>query len=271
MRATTARRSSGRFSHQAGHASKQLADSVLHALHGEQGAPANPPPRLVERTQRLRARLLVAEDNALNRRVAAELLSSEARGLADGGLAGRSAGAGGERAVRRGADGHADGYRWSRGDRESAPTGASPGCRSRHDRQRLAGRPAGRLAAGGERPCGEADRQGAAPGGLPGLSRQERRRARRQRQRTRANWSRRAITVGRFWRSLELIVRVAALRSGHAGPLRPARTPGEVRVQRRDLHTIAGQCQQRRHGPLVVPASWRTSRADPRRGRKPRR
>ena len=25
---------------------KQLADSVLHALHGEQGAPANPPPRL---------------------------------------------------------------------------------------------------------------------------------------------------------------------------------------------------------------------------------
>ena len=34
---------------------KQLADSVLHALHGEQGAPANPPPRLVERTQRLRA------------------------------------------------------------------------------------------------------------------------------------------------------------------------------------------------------------------------
>ena len=29
---------------------KQLADSVLHALHGEQGAPANLPPRLVERT-----------------------------------------------------------------------------------------------------------------------------------------------------------------------------------------------------------------------------
>ena len=47
---------------------KQLADSVLHALHGEQGAPANPPPRPVERTQRLRGvRLLVVEDNALNR------------------------------------------------------------------------------------------------------------------------------------------------------------------------------------------------------------
>ena len=68
-----------RFSHQAGHA-KQLADSVLHALHGEQGALANPPPRPVERTQRLRGvRLLVVEDNALNRQVAAELLSSEGR------------------------------------------------------------------------------------------------------------------------------------------------------------------------------------------------
>ena len=31
---------------------KQLADSVPYALHGEQGAPANPPPRPVERTQR---------------------------------------------------------------------------------------------------------------------------------------------------------------------------------------------------------------------------
>ena len=102
---------------------KQLADSVLHALHGEQGAPANPPPRPVERTQRLRGvRLLVVEDNALNRQVAAELLSSE--GAAGGPrrrrAGGRSAGAGGERAVRRGADGHADaGYRWSRGDPEN--------------------------------------------------------------------------------------------------------------------------------------------------------
>ena len=36
----------------------------------------------------------------------------------------------------------------SRRPGESAPTGASPGCRSRHDRQRLAGRPRSRLAAG---------------------------------------------------------------------------------------------------------------------------
>ena len=54
--------------------------------------PANPPPRPVERTQRLRGvRLLVVEDNALNnRQVAAELLSSEGARVApaDGGLAG---------------------------------------------------------------------------------------------------------------------------------------------------------------------------------------
>ena len=36
----------------------------------------------------------------------------------------------------------------SRRPGESAPTGASPGCRSGHDRQRLAGRPRSRLAAG---------------------------------------------------------------------------------------------------------------------------
>ena len=45
----------------------------------------------MERTQRLRGvRLLVVEDNALNRQVAAELLSSEGArvALADGGLAG---------------------------------------------------------------------------------------------------------------------------------------------------------------------------------------
>ena len=67
MRATTARRPSSIFTKPV--TPKQLADSVLHALHGEQGAPANPPPRPVERTQRLRGvRLLVVEDNALNRR-----------------------------------------------------------------------------------------------------------------------------------------------------------------------------------------------------------
>ena len=63
---------------------------MLHALHGEQGAPANPPPRPVERTSERGVRLLVVEDNALNRQVAAELLSSEGArvALADGGLAG---------------------------------------------------------------------------------------------------------------------------------------------------------------------------------------
>ena len=69
---------------------KQLADSVLHALHGEQGAPANPPPRRWSAPSERGVRLLVVEDNALNRQVAAELLSSEGArvALADGGLAG---------------------------------------------------------------------------------------------------------------------------------------------------------------------------------------
>ena len=76
MRATTARRLVDFLTKPV--TPKQLADSVLHALHGEQGASANPPPRPVERTQRLVGRASAGrEDNALNRQVAAELLSSE--------------------------------------------------------------------------------------------------------------------------------------------------------------------------------------------------
>ena len=75
MRATTARRPSSIFTKPV--TPKQLADSVLHALHGEQGAPANPPPRLWSAPSERGVRLLVVEDNALNRQVAAELLSSE--------------------------------------------------------------------------------------------------------------------------------------------------------------------------------------------------
>ena len=54
-------------------------------------APGQPPPRLVERTQRFVGRASAGSgDNALNRQVAAELLSSEGArvALADGGLAG---------------------------------------------------------------------------------------------------------------------------------------------------------------------------------------
>ena len=59
----------------------------------------------------------------------------------------------------------------------------------RHDRQRLAGRPRSRLAAG-ERPCGEADKERPVLCLLGHLGRR-RAGARRQRQRTGANWSRR--------------------------------------------------------------------------------
>ena len=71
---------------------KQLADSVLHALHGEQGARPTRRRAPVERTQRLRGvRLLVVEDNALNRRGRRRAVEQRGRpevALADGGLAG---------------------------------------------------------------------------------------------------------------------------------------------------------------------------------------
>ena len=78
---------------------KQLADSVLHALHGEQGAPANPPPRRWSTSGCQGVRLLVVEDNALNR---PGRRRAEQRGRPGGPrrrrAGGRSAGAGGERA-----------------------------------------------------------------------------------------------------------------------------------------------------------------------------
>ncbi len=69
---------------------RQLADSVRQVL-GELPAPAAPAPR--EKPRRLAGRrLLVVEDNALNRQVAAELLASEGATvlLAEDGLAGVS-------------------------------------------------------------------------------------------------------------------------------------------------------------------------------------
>ena len=68
---------------------KQLADSVLHALHGEQGAPANPPPRPVEHPASQGRASAGSGGQRAEPPVAAELLSSEgARWPADGGLAG---------------------------------------------------------------------------------------------------------------------------------------------------------------------------------------
>ena len=91
-------------------------------------------------------RLSAVEDNAPNRRVAAELLSSEGArvALADGGLAGVQQVLE-ARAVRRGADGHADadidGLEATRRIRADALRRAADPC---HDRQRLAGRPRSR-------------------------------------------------------------------------------------------------------------------------------
>lgn len=88
----------------------------------------------MERTQRLRGvRLLVVEDNALNRQVAAELLSSEGArvALADGGLAGVQQVL--EASVPFDAvlmDMQMPDIDGPRRPGESAPTGASPGCRS---------------------------------------------------------------------------------------------------------------------------------------------
>ena len=67
---------------------KQLADSVLRPLHGEQGAPANAAaPRGAHPA--VAGRASAGGRTTLNRQVAAELLSEGARWpLADGGLAG---------------------------------------------------------------------------------------------------------------------------------------------------------------------------------------
>ena len=69
---------------------KQLADSVLHALHGEQGAPANPPPRRWAHPAVAGRASAGSGGQRAEPPVAAELLSSEGArvALADGGLAG---------------------------------------------------------------------------------------------------------------------------------------------------------------------------------------
>ena len=59
---------------------KQLADSGAACVARRTGRPANPPPRPVERTQRLGRASAGSGGQRANRRVAAELLSSEGAG-----------------------------------------------------------------------------------------------------------------------------------------------------------------------------------------------
>ena len=237
MRATTARRPSSIFSPSRSRPSNWPTRCCMRCT-------ANRAPRPtrrrapVERTPTGACVLLVVEDNALNRQVAAELLSSEGArvALADGGLAAFSG------CWRRACRSTRCLLRWTCRCRARARRAADPG----HDRQRLAGRPRSRLAAGmndhvAKKPIdkerlvlcllGHLGRSGA--------------RARRQRQRTRANWSRRgAISSGVSAVAWSFDRRgVAALRSGHAGPLRPARTParrGRCPGSAATLHTIKG-------------------------------
>ena len=160
----------------------------------------------------------------------------------------------------------------SRRPGESAPTGASPGCRSWHDRQRLAGRPRSLPGGGHERPCGEADRQGA-PGALPARSsRQERREGAPA---TAADAGElveaRGDIVGRFGGSPELIVRVLRRFVPTCRTSSPSSNASSARAMSR---AAPRPCIPSRAAlpPLApapwpaVPASWsRPCAADPRR------
>ena len=275
MRATTARRPSSIFS-----------PSRSRQATGRLGAcvAANRAPRPTRRRARWSApseqgvRLLVVEDNALNRQVAAELLSSEGArvALADGGLAGVQQVL--EASVPFDAvlmDMQMPDIDGLRGDLENPR------------RRRFAGLPILAMTAN----ASLADREACLAAGmndhvakpidkerlvlcLLGHLGRSGARARRQRQRTRANAGRGAGRYRRAFRRQPGADRpgVAALRSGYAGPLRPARTParrGDVEGSAATLHTIKGSASTVGASALAGRASeleQALRRADPLRG-----
>ena len=162
----------------------------------------------------------------------------------------------------------------SRRPGESAPTGASPGCRSRHDRQRLAGRPRSRLAAGmNDHVAKPIDKERLVLCLLGHLGRS----GARGRAGNGSGRGRTGRGAGRYRRAFRRQPGadrpgVAALRSGHAGPLRPARTParrGRCPGSAATLHTIKGSASTVGASALAGRASeleQALRRADPLRG-----
>ena len=210
MRATTARRPSSIFSPSRSRPSNWPTRCCMRCT-------ANRAPRPTRRRarwahQRLRGvRLLVVEDNALNRQVAAELLSSEGAqvALADGGLAGvqqvLEASVPFDAVLMDMQMPDIDGLEATRRIRAD---GRFAGLPIGHDRQRLAGRPRSLPAAGmNDHVAKPIDKERLVLCLLGHLGRSGAR-ARRQRRRTRANWSRRGgDIVRRFGGGTELIVR----------------------------------------------------------------
>ena len=161
----------------------------------------------------------------------------------------------------------------SRRPGESAPTGASPGCRSRHDRQRLAGRPRSLPGGGHERPCGEADRQGA-PGALSARSsRQERRQGAPA---TTADAGRTGRGAGRYRRAfrqpgaiVQVLRRFVPDMQDLFAQLERQLGEGDVQGSAATLHTIKGSASTVGASALADRASeleQALRRADPLRG-----
>ena len=146
--------------------------------------------------------------------------------------------------------------------RESAPTGASPGCRSGHDRQRLAGRPRSRLAAGmNDHVAKPIDKERLVLCLLGHLGRSGRRGAPATAADAGELVEARGDIVGRFGGSLELIVQVLRRfvpdMQDLFAQLERQLGEGDVQGSAATLHTIKGSASTvGASARPAVPASW---------------